>query len=136
MAKYCSRAVRCFDAIEICKVAAINLRILIQDKNLEELKESEKKSILDAAKNIVDNVDLSEIQSLCDEMTSWRDNMQGTNLDSTSKYKIVDNTASELENMDKEISEIIVVEDIEDAASQLDLMSNNLGGLEFPGMYG
>ena len=40
-----------------------------------------------------------EIGSLAEEMGEWRDNMSGTNLESTSKYEDVDETASSLENI-------------------------------------
>jgi hypothetical protein len=43
-------------------------------------------------------LDASEVESLAEEMTSWRDNMQGTNLENTSKFEEVNECADTLEN--------------------------------------
>lgn len=41
----------------------------------------------------------SDITDLCEELSSWRDNMQGTGLESTDKYSILEDTISTLENI-------------------------------------
>jgi chromosome segregation ATPase len=55
-----------------------------------------------------------EIESLSDEMSSWRDNMEGTNLEYTSKYETVSESADVLEdqlgNLENVISEIEEIE--------------------------
>ena len=63
---------------------------------------------------------LSEIETLADEMESWRDNMSGTNLENTEKYQSVDECAETLRS---------AFDDIECAKSELE-------GVEFPGMFG
>jgi len=63
---------------------------------------------------------LSEIEALADEMDSWRDNMQGTNLENTEKYSRVEETADTLRQG---------YDDIESARGDLD-------SVEFPGMFG
>jgi iron only hydrogenase large subunit-like protein len=45
-------------------------------------------------------LDISDIESLRDEMTEWRDNMDGTGLENTSKYEAVSEAADQLDNVD------------------------------------
>ncbi len=63
---------------------------------------------------------MSEIEALTDEMEQWRDNMQGTNLESTERYSRVEEAAETLRQC---------YDDLENAKSELD-------NVEFPGMYG
>jgi len=45
-------------------------------------------------------LDTCEIESLRDEMTEWRDNMDGTGLENTQKYEAVSEAADQLDNVD------------------------------------
>lgn len=63
---------------------------------------------------------LDEVQMLQEEMESWCNNMQGTNLENTEKYSRVEECTNKLSD---------AVSSIEDGIS-------NLESVEFPGMYG
>jgi len=63
---------------------------------------------------------MGEIEVLADEMESWRDNMQGTNLENTDKYSRVEEAADTLRQG---------CDDLENAKDSLD-------SIEFPGMFG
>ena len=63
---------------------------------------------------------LSVIADLADEMESWRDNMSGTNLESTGKYETVGECADVLST---------ARDDIENTKGELE-------GVEFPTMFG
>ena len=62
----------------------------------------------------------SELDSLADEMESWRDNMEGTNLENTQKYETISECADTLRTG---------FDDVENALVELE-------GVEFPGMFG
>lgn len=66
------------------------------------------------------NNGLAEVQALQEEIESWRDNMAGTNLESTDKYQQLEDCATTLESASGEI---------ENAISELETV-------EFPGMFG
>lgn len=54
-------------------------------------------------------LDGCEFEALRDEMTEWRDNMEGTGLESTEKYQIVSETADALESamVDEKANELL-----------------------------
>ena len=52
----------------------------------------------DIASSIISGA-YSDISDLCEELNSWRDNMQGTGLESTSKFSTLEDTISTLENI-------------------------------------
>lgn len=91
--------------------------------------------------------DLSEVESLAEEMGNWRDGMSGTNLENSSKYSEVEDCASELEGIDTECSipsleenaDLDTLEsfadDCENEASELDSKADEIEGISFPGMY-
>ena len=61
-----------------------------------------------------------EVEALKDEITSWREGMEGTNLENTDKY-------SELEECESEL---------EDVFDEIDNIEIEVGGdVNFPGMY-
>lgn len=62
---------------------------------------------------------IAEIEELKDEIVSWKEGMEGTNLEQTAKYSELEECADQLEN----------------AVSELDSSNNELEGVEFPGMY-
>ena len=63
---------------------------------------------------------LSEVETLADEMESWRDNMSGTNLENTEKYQSVEECADILR----------------EAFDNIDSAKSDLESVEFPGMFG
>jgi hypothetical protein len=50
----------------------------------------------------------SEVNCLMDEMTSWRDGMEGTGLENTSKFAEVSEAADSLENIESELTTVEV----------------------------
>lgn len=94
------------------------------------------KAKLSDAQATLDEADFSELESLTEEMTSWRDNMSGTGLENTSKYESVDEAASTLEGIDTSMNTSIEsASDIDEAISELNCKADELEGVEFPGMY-
>jgi len=100
--------------------------------------------------------DLSEIESLKDEMETWRDGLQGTNLEYSPKYEEVDAACAELENglssLESAISSYNEAltpapgtedikdnadheDEIEDAKSEVESALSELENVSFPGMY-
>lgn len=63
---------------------------------------------------------LSEIECLADEMESWQSNMEGTNLENTEKYQLVEECATALR----------------EAYDEIESAKSNLDSVDFPGMYG
>lgn len=122
---------------------------------------------------------ISELESLKDEMGEWRDNMEGTGLENTSKYEQVQEAADTLESYVSEIEVPEALEDVkatwyesvnknkrrgasravrlgnavsmlqaaaealtdnetegaEDLVSEIEELSGNVEGVEFPGMF-
>ncbi|RJR27727.1 hypothetical protein C4561_01345 [candidate division WWE3 bacterium] len=84
------------------------------------------------------SLDIGEIESLSEEMSSWRDNMNGTNLESTSKYETVSECADTLENVVSELSSLDEprsLDELEAAIATLQSALLDLENIEFPGMY-
>jgi len=132
-----SRADRASEQAGQWTAAAEELREL--DSEVEELGESKEEAkledILGRAQSIVSGLDTSELTALAEEMGSWRDNLQGTNLENTSKYSEVEETVDTLESIDDSIPSIESVDDIEGAADDLESKAEELEGVSFPGMY-
>jgi methyl-accepting chemotaxis protein len=63
---------------------------------------TEQKSIINCLNDAKD-----EIASLADEMSEWRDNMEGTNLEYTSKYETVSESADTLEDQSSSLEDVI-----------------------------
>jgi len=61
-----------------------------------------------------------EVEMLRDEIASWQENMEGTNLESTTKYEALGECADELDE---------IVEQLEEAV-------NISEGIMFPSMFG
>jgi hypothetical protein len=95
----------------------------------------EKQKIVDDVNSKLEELDFGEIEALKDEMCSWRDNMEGTNLENTSKYEEVSECADALEDIEAESKSVEEWDGIEDVAEELDEIADNLENLNFPGMY-
>ena len=74
--------------------------------------------LAEAISKIQDGMD--EIRSLADEISEWRGNLEGTNLENTQKY-------SELQECEDGLNE---------AAESIEAGVNDLENIEFPQMYG
>lgn len=100
--------------------------------------------------------DCSDLDNLKEEMESWRDNMAGTNLESTEKYDAVSEAADNLDTAcssaecisepslpapEKEGDKITVAqwqffkEELDSFIEELDTTISDADGTEFPGMY-
>jgi len=115
----------------------------------------------------------AELQALSEEMCEWRDNMEGTGLENTSKFEEVQETADSLENLsstldgvdlgdydvDEQIEfswshpygkhlgrswravyistllEAIAAKVDDDTANELQEVADELGAIDFPGMF-
>lgn len=103
----------------------------------EELKDSFIKDVVkEAQQKVQENFTIGEVEELRDEMASWRDNYP-ENLQSTDKYSMIDDAVNTLDNLSSdEPGEIVIYEDIEAVADELERMADDLEGVEFPGMFG
>jgi len=54
-----------------------------------------------------------ELSSLAEEMGNWRDNMEGTNLENTTRYEEVSECADTLEDLDSRLQDIGFEDDSE-----------------------
>jgi len=54
-----------------------------------------------------------ELSSLAEEMGEWRDNMEGTNLENTTRYEEVSECADTLEDLDSRLQDIEIEDDTE-----------------------
>jgi methyl-accepting chemotaxis protein len=101
------------------------------------------------AKQALESVGSDEIEALQEEMESWRDNMSGTNLETTSKYERVDEAASSLEDIASTVGDLDAApepeegESVEDyhsrlleIADELENATSDLEGVDFPGAFG
>ena len=171
--KYKSRATRCAEATGTISMAAEEIRGIAEE--LTTLldgydSDHEGATILDAETSI-EALELiapvpgqfesaceaqGEIDTLSEEMGSWRDNMQGTNLESTDKYSRVEEAASTLEDVSSTLDGVSepeapkkaedgtmdieklrdYVTDLEDAAQELEDTASDAENVEFPGMFG
>ena len=106
----------------------------------------------------IKEIDYSEVTELMDEMQSWRDGLEGTNLEYSEKFERISDAADTLEAIESELSIIEippsvdkedwikkainnpdpdesadVLEEIPDAIEE---QANELESVEFPTMYG
>ncbi|HET7713404.1 MAG TPA: hypothetical protein VFK94_03350 [Patescibacteria group bacterium] len=137
--KYKSRATRAGELASSWRSLAQRLRDLTEENDPEEvpedIREAFKKDVVKDAVAILDDFDTSDLESLVDEMTSWRDNYP-ENLQGTDKYSQIDDACSVLEGIDQGGVSISSFEDIEEAADWLETQADDLEGVEFPGMFG
>lgn len=162
MAKYKSRATRAGEAEQAITSAAEDLGTL-QDTIKEELYGDETKFeapstevIEEWAKTIQGINDKSdegksEIDTLADEMRQWEENT-AEKFSQTSKYETISSTADALESARDELDGAdwpsmpdhkgteneweTFLSGLEDLQTLLDDQASEVGGCEFPGMYG
>lgn len=135
--KYKSRAKRASEQAEHFTNKAGDLQDLIDNTpfDVDELTEEQESELVEQANAIIGEVDFAELESLTEEIQSWRDGMQGTNLENTEKYSTLDETASTLENIEPSIDEVSDFSDIEQRISDLEDKASELESVEFPGMF-
>ena len=150
-----TRASRLSDAIEIAENAkAVLEEILpeIQDAIEVGIDKEQREKIENAIKDSLTNVEdaTGRVMELQDEMLSWAENMEGTNLAHTQKYEDVSLAAETLESavgyfdnieiLDTDDIHNMEIEDlaefVNDTISELDYAIDECNGVEFPGAAG
>ena len=172
--KYKSRATRCAEATGNISMAAEEIRGIANElTTLLDDYESDGEGVtaVKDEETITEIIDLiapvpgqfesadeskGEIEALSEEMGSWRDNMQGTNLESTDKYSRVEEAASTLEDVSSNLDGVSepempvkaedgtmdieklrdYIEELEQAAQELEDAASDAENVEFPGMFG
>jgi len=150
--KYRSRATRANEAAAVLRNKAEELRTVVE-KIEDAGTTKEVMDLLEEAMGMAALVDINEVESLSEEMGSWRDNMSGTNLESTDKYSRVEAAADTLEEVKDEIESLEidkvtvdegdeldevkeeVKESIETVVDTLDEKADDLENIDFPTMF-
>ena len=139
MAKYLSRAARALQAQESTESLKEELENLLPKTSDDGQQTLVKIKIPRELCGKFDDIQ-NEISQLQSEMQEWADNMSGTNLEHTTKYENVSETASEIDsqlsylnNCDLDPEKEYDISEIESIIDNLD--SLDMGGLSFPGMY-
>jgi t-SNARE complex subunit (syntaxin) len=155
--KYKSRATRCAEssgAIEdiSCQVETMigELEGLSAENGIDQIKD-----LSSSISETLQGIDLSELESLRDEIEQWKSGMEGTGLESTEKYQTLeecygylDEAISTIESIDtleaieptqslEETDEKIdsFISDAQQIVSELQEAVGTLESCEFPGMY-
>lgn len=119
----------------------------------EEIKDKEQTiQKINDAQTLINELSPGDFEDLKDEMESWASNMEGTNLEYTSRYENVSEAANVLGDVVSSIESInapdidltnLTAESIKDFVSDIkeiaDEIENTVGdaeNIEFPGMYG
>lgn len=97
--------------------------------------ENKKNGIVVQAKGLIEGIESSELENLISEISSWRDNMQGTNLENSQKYSDLEDCISTLEGIDVSSISIEDFDDIEQAVEELQTAADEVRSIEFPGMF-
>jgi hypothetical protein len=171
--KYKSRATRCSEATGTISMAAEEIRGIADELTtlLDDYESDHEGATVMDAETAVEALELiapvpgqfesanesqGEIDTLSEEMGSWRDNMQGTNLESTDKYSRVDEAACTLYDVSSTLDGVseptvpakaedgtIDIEalrdyatELETAAQELEDAASDAENVEFPGMFG
>ena len=153
MGKHKSRATRCGEVIGNLESAVDSFEDLADrfEQFFEEEEAGEDdpcdsfESLCEEAMQVSNVIDFSDVQTLHDEIESWRDSMEGSNLEYTDKYMTLDDCADNLQsaidtlesldfNIPEDREEIVewlraLVDYIRDAVDALE-------SCEFPGMCG
>jgi len=91
-------------------------------------------------------LDWGEFESLRDEIGNWRDGLQGTNLENSSLYSRLEETADILENVVSNLESVsepvlegdpdTVAGNVRDAAEEIESAVSDADGCDFPTLYG
>ena len=106
----------------------------------------------------IKEIDYSEVTELMDEMQSWRDGLEGTNLEYSEKFERITDAADVLEEIESELSIIEISVDVDkedwikkiinnpdpdesgdeldEIADTIEEQANELENVEFPTMFG
>jgi len=125
------------DSLTAIKEEADDALTELQEKNpdIDELPEKEAEVFVKRAQEALSGVDTSELDSLKDEISSWKSNLEGTNLENSNKYQMLDEAESNMDNIDVGSVSVESLDDIETAVDELNNAADELEQVEFPGMY-
>lgn len=91
------------------------------------------------ANEALDTLDTSEFESLRDEITEWKENIEA-NFSQTQKYSDLEECAEALESIVSTIesaqSNIDDADEIQTKIDELEDVMNECGNVSFPGMFG
>jgi hypothetical protein len=130
--RYVSRSLRASDVID---------NLTWGHDLIEEIKDDETltdKQKLKLINEVVENLDYVDVDELAQELGTWRDNMEGTNLENTMKYQEVSDACDELESVSSNAQDIQAIEDLDEVDDLMDNIENvydDLGNVMFPSMY-
>ena len=95
--------------------------------------------------SMIEDADFSDIESLAEEMEEWQGNMEGTNLELTTKYEEVEECAGYLregldeleglESPEEELDLTIFLAELETYRSELESCVQEMESIYFPGMF-
>jgi len=138
--EYKSRATRLSECLGNIGSIAEQLTELKDQAEEENVSDEDKARIVEEANTAMSGLDISEIESLKEEIESWRDNMSGTPLESTEKYSRLEECADALDDIgsatDSLTTEISSVDELESVISEYEEVAGRDGEVEFPGMFG
>ena len=142
-----SRSDRASDVAGNLENTASGLRGIVEKIRYLELDEKERTpEALEELKNSFESIgepDMSDLESLADEIRSWADNMGGTGLENTGKYSEVEECAEALESIDTSIDMPTwdetdlssVADECESCADDLEGKASEITDVNFPRMY-
>lgn len=164
MAKHISRADRCsniqselqttIEKLELLKEELQNLPDLEEEENeeiddiaLEKARRAKAEPIIAKIKELLIDVDSGAIEELYDEIDNWASGMEGTNLENTQKYQTLDECRNNLDSARSYIDQIDtgidddqtvqdIIDQVDSAVQDMEDADSELGGCEFPGMFG
>ena len=105
----------------------------------------------------IKEIDYSEVTELMDEMQSWRDGLEGTNLEYSEKFERITDAADVLEEIESELSIIEIPgvnkenwlkkvinnpdpdesgDELEEIADTIEEQADELESVDFPAMFG
>lgn len=154
---YISRAKRRDNVCESLRNVVEKLREISDSlEEIEEIADIKQKECatqkINEAKTLIEELDFRELENLKDELESWASNMEGTNLEYTSRYETVSDAANTLSDIVSNFESVnapeinienLTIEDIEEfvndikeIADEIESIIDDAEGIEFPGMYG
>jgi len=145
--KYMSRTARCAAACSLLQNVGDQLNDIASEiRETEELEELIKDGIIKQIENI--ELDISSFEELRDEIEEWKNNLEGTNLENTEKYKLIeecyetlDCAINELENIDLSTISIDdgnlenIADELESYANDIESIISDAENIEFPRMF-
>ena len=103
--------------------------------------DSEDAKVVSSYKNAAENADLGELESLLEEMQTWRDNME-EKMSHVPKFEEVSECAdslesavSSLQDAVNEATDVQNEEDVENSQDEIEAALEEVEAIDFPGMF-